>query len=116
MADERPAAEVAEPFESLSALRAEHVDMMRTARRDSHDAEFVGRIRKFIDRVKATGTLIDSPADRDAAQNIITYWTSSLFTAADAAALSAAPPTGRSAPHHRELCGNRWAQVRRRDC
>ena len=91
-ADEQLAAEVAEPFESLSRLRTEHVDMMRVIRRDSRDEELNRRIRKFIDRVKATGARIDLPADRDAAQNIITYWTSYLFAVADREALSAAPP------------------------
>ena len=82
---------IMEPFESLSGLHLQHVEMMRAVRRESRETEWVERIRKFIDRVKATGTRLDSPADRDSAQNIITYWTSYLFTAGDREALSAAP-------------------------
>jgi hypothetical protein len=90
--DHQAAAAAAEPFESLSRLRAEHVDLMRAVRRDGNDLNLVGRIREFIDRIRATGTRLDSPADRDAAQNIIGYWASYLFTAGGREALSAAPP------------------------
>jgi tetratricopeptide (TPR) repeat protein len=91
-ADEQLPIEAAESFESLSKLRAAHVDLMRAMRRDGHDDDLVRRVRKFLDRAKATGTRIDSPADRDTAENIIMYWVSYLFTVDDREALSAAVP------------------------
>lgn len=94
MPTENPAqTEAEEPFDSLLQLRAEHVEMMRAVRRAGAGADLVPRIRAFIDRVKATGRRIDSPPDRDAAENIIAYWSSYLFTATESDALSAALPT-----------------------
>ena len=86
-ADEQLPIEAAESFESLSKLRAAHVDLMRAMRRDGSDDDLVRRVRKFLDRAKATGTRIDSPADRDTAENIIMYWVSYRFTADDREAL-----------------------------
>src|SRR5215467_1494886 len=91
-ADEQLAANAVEPPAMLSRLRAEHVEMMREARRHERDDAMVRRMRSFIDRVKAAGARIDSLTDRDAAQDIITYWASYLFTAGDREALSAALP------------------------
>lgn len=89
---QRTAAEESGPFESLLELRAQHLEMTRTIHRNGCDEDVVDRIRQFIDRAKAIGTRLDSSADRDAAQNIITYWASYLFTAGDREALSAALP------------------------
>src|SRR5437879_2561769 len=93
VADDQPATNAAAPSDSLSKLRAEHVELMREARRNGRSEDMLRRICTFIDRVKAAGVRIDSPADRDAAQDIITYWASYLFTAGDEAALQAALPT-----------------------
>lgn len=90
--DQQVAAEPHEPFESLSQVRTEHLELMRAVRRNSGDGKLVPRIRAFIDRTQATGARIDSPADREAAQNIITYWASYLLNAADRDALSAPLP------------------------
>jgi tetratricopeptide (TPR) repeat protein len=90
--DEQSAADAVEPFGSLAKLRAEHVNMMRSVRRDSLDEAQANRIRSFVRRIKATGALIDSPAARETAQGILDYWSASLFIAADRAALSATPP------------------------
>jgi tetratricopeptide (TPR) repeat protein len=73
-------------------MRAAHVEMMHAMRRAGGDKQLIGRVRIFIDRVKATGARLNSASDRDAAQNIITYWASYLFTADDRDALSAVPP------------------------
>lgn len=89
---EQVATEAAKPFESLARLRAEHLNMMRSVRRDRYDQEQVERVRQFVGRIKATGTLIASPAGRDTAQGALDYWNAYLFMAADRAALSAAPP------------------------
>jgi tetratricopeptide (TPR) repeat protein len=89
---EEVATEAAEPFESLTQLRIEHVQLMRAARRDSRDEELIGRVRRFSNRARATGARLDSSADREAAQDIISYWTSYLFTVGDRETLSAAPP------------------------
>src|SRR5258707_15041655 len=91
-ADEQHEVSATDPSASLSKLRAEHVELMREARRNGRSEDMLQRIRTFIDRVKAAGAWIDSPADRDAAQDIITYWASYLFTAGDEAALQAALP------------------------
>jgi tetratricopeptide (TPR) repeat protein len=91
-ADEEPARNIAEQPDSLSRLREDHVELMRFARRDSRGDNLVRRIRSFIDRVKAAGAWIDSEADRDAAQDIISYWSSHLFTAGDQEALVEALP------------------------
>ena len=90
--EQLPGADASERFESLFELRAQHLEMMRTIRRNGCDEDAAGRIRQFIDRAKAIGTRLDLLADRDAAQNIITYWASYLFTGGDREALAAALP------------------------
>jgi tetratricopeptide (TPR) repeat protein len=92
MAADDQSPDTAAPPNSLLGLRAEHVEMMREARRGDRSDDMLPRIRTFIDRIKAAGARIDSPADRDAAQDIITYWASALYTAGDEAALQAALP------------------------
>ncbi|BAM90640.1 TPR repeat-containing protein [Bradyrhizobium oligotrophicum S58] len=79
-------------FTSLTELRAEHIALMRTARDRENDRDLLADVHAFIDRAQAAGRWIDSPADREAAQNIITYWTSYQFSAGDREALSATLP------------------------
>ncbi|WP_316176463.1 MULTISPECIES: tetratricopeptide repeat protein [unclassified Bradyrhizobium] len=79
-------------FTSLTELRAEHIALMRAARDRENDQDLLADVHKFVDRAQAAGRWIDSPADREAAQNIITYWTSYQFSAGDREALSATLP------------------------
>lgn len=79
------------PFGSLSELRGEHAKLMRGARRQGPDGDLLARVRSFLDRAQATGTILDEPNDRDSAQGVLDYWTAWLFSSPDAAALSATP-------------------------
>jgi tetratricopeptide (TPR) repeat protein len=72
----------AEPFFSLSELRREHVALMRFIRASTtlSEVERSSHILEFLERARGTGTRIDEPADRDAAQSIIDYWTATVVT------------------------------------
>lgn len=75
----------AAPFESLSELRSEHGRLLRAAARTSPRTDAPGPplaedVIRFLTRARATGAKLDSPADREAAQGVLDYWTATLFT------------------------------------
>jgi hypothetical protein len=79
------------PFRSLSELRGEHAKLMRGARGQGPDGDLHEQVGNFLERAQATGAVLDEPNDRDSAQGVLDYWTAWLFSAPDAAALSATP-------------------------
>lgn len=82
----------AEPFDSLSKLRTEHIAKMRAALGEERTDAFIAEIRAFIARVKATGRRLDSSSDRETAQNVIGYWASYLYRGDEPEVLSATLP------------------------
>jgi tetratricopeptide (TPR) repeat protein len=79
----------AEPFFSLLELQREHVALMRLMRTSGtlSEEERSKHIQDFLRRAKGTGSRIDEPADRDAAQSIIDYWTATVVTLSDTASI-----------------------------
>ena len=86
------AAPEASAFASLAVLRDAHTQLLLSVRRDRQDADQKKLIYDFIARAKATGRRLDAPAEREAAQNMLMYWASQLYSAGDKAALDAALP------------------------
>lgn len=82
----------AEPYDSLSMLRTEHIAKMRAALGEERTDAFNAEIRGFIARVKATGRRLDSSSDRETAQNVIGYWASYLYRGDEPEVLSATLP------------------------
>jgi hypothetical protein len=68
-----------EPFDTLSALRAAHGELMRESRNQVQPRELVPGIRAFLLRAIATGTRLGAESEREAAQNILDYWAASLL-------------------------------------
>jgi uncharacterized protein YjbI with pentapeptide repeats len=76
----------AESFPSIEALRHEHDRVLAGApdegasssedQRHTHE----DRVTEFIHRAAATGSLLDDPGDRKAAQAIIDYWVATSYT------------------------------------
>ena len=77
---------VAGPFDSLAALRHEHLRLLRRSRdvAASTAASQVPRdeVEAFLNQAQATGVRLDDPTDREAAQGILDYWTAGLLTTA----------------------------------
>ena len=74
----------ATPFESLEALRAEHGRLLRASKtsisKSAEKADLASEVVGFLARARATGAKLDFPADREAAQSVLDYWTATLFT------------------------------------
>jgi hypothetical protein len=71
----------ARPFESLADLRTEHLRLLRQTRAAGGVAAVRAEVDAFLDRAQAVGARLDAPADREAAQGILDYWTAALLTA-----------------------------------
>ena len=65
-------------FGSLFELRRAHSELMRSVRDGAPMLE--QRIRDFLARVAATGAVLRTSDEREAAQNILDYWNASLLT------------------------------------
>ena len=71
-----------EAFPSLEALRSGHSDLLQSIP-DSEDKltqSDVARIREFLRRAAATGTVIDTAIDRKQAQGLLDYWSATLYS------------------------------------
>lgn len=66
------------PFASLQELRSLHERLLER-QDDNASADLVRPLRVFIARACATGTLLEAPAERRAAQSIVDYWATRLF-------------------------------------
>jgi tetratricopeptide (TPR) repeat protein len=77
--NERPAP----PYRSLSALRQANDDLLVSLPEDKSDMDAwtssTTRILEFIRRAVATGTLLELPLERRAAQGLIDYWVASSY-------------------------------------
>src|SRR5947209_1665226 len=82
----------ASAFASLTALRDAHTELLLSSKRGRPDADQQKLIRSFLERAQATGSRLDASAEREAAQNILMYWASQLYSAGDTTMLEAALP------------------------
>lgn len=67
-------------IETLEALRAEHGGLLKEGRDGAGAAGLAEKARRFLDRARQLGKRLDDPADREAAQSVLDYWTATLFT------------------------------------
>ena len=65
-------------FPSLDVLRTNHLDLLKRHRESGNTPEFLEEIKKFIQRGRATGALLDDEDDRWGAQSLLDYWISLL--------------------------------------
>src|SRR5436305_6923030 len=84
----------ATPFDSLDELRAEHGRLLRTSKGPTGEkaADLAADVAKFLARARATGSKLDFPTDREAAQSVLDYWTATLFTLPNGVSTAAALP------------------------
>lgn len=72
-------------FDSFVALQQANLDLLETTAGVGADGPIQGpsveQMRELIGRAVATGTILDRPAERKAAQAAIDYWTTSLILA-----------------------------------
>lgn len=69
----------ATPFASLDELRAHHELLLEAHQSSEVIADADDAMTAFLARARATGALLDSRADRRAAQSMIDYWVTQLF-------------------------------------
>lgn len=85
------------PFESLAELRAEHGRLLKegnaATRSPEQSKQLPQRVVEFLARVRSTGVWLDTPADREAAQSILDYWTATLFTLPKGTSAASALPS-----------------------
>jgi len=70
----------AEPLTSLRAIRAAHTELLQQVPADRIDAPQIALIADFLNRSAAAGAFLDLPEDRAAAQGLLDYWKSSLYS------------------------------------
>jgi hypothetical protein len=68
-----------ERFESLEAMRASHANLLRQLPAEGLSGADTKCIQDFLKQAVATGTLLDNPAERKAAQALLDYWRSTLY-------------------------------------
>src|SRR5262249_674394 len=73
----------AAPFPSLAALRQAHSHLLNQHRDSGRDPAFLGRVRELILRGRLTGAVLDTDADRMAAQTVLDYWATVLVRAGE---------------------------------
>jgi WD40 repeat protein/tetratricopeptide (TPR) repeat protein len=69
-------------FASLAELQENHAALARGVGKDVRAPANLERIGRFVRKAVATGEVLDAPADRDAAQSLISFWTARLASAA----------------------------------
>ncbi len=74
----RPAAEPT-PFPSLLSMRAVHRELLKRQREAGNTPAFMEALDDFVWRARASGTLLDRDADRQAAQSLLDYWSTRLY-------------------------------------
>ncbi len=65
-------------FASLAELQENHAALTRTVGKDIGVPANLERVSRFVRRGVATGTVLDAPTDRAAAQSLISFWTTRL--------------------------------------
>ncbi len=74
-------------FSSFKELQRAHLDLMRTYKPSqeatSGEEDVKSAIRRFVVKVRNTGTVLEKDAERQAAQNILDYWSAETVSIAD---------------------------------
>src|SRR5579875_3112637 len=71
----------ADPFPSVSAVRAEHRELQSLYRDEGAHVVVLERIEEFVERARATGVLLYNPQDQAAVQSLVDMWASVLYKA-----------------------------------
>src|SRR5574341_1579194 len=66
-------------FPSLDSLRAAHTELLKDFRADGGTTEMIAKVEDFIRRGRATGALLNTDADRWAAQSQLDYWATQIY-------------------------------------
>jgi len=66
-------------FPSLESLRAAHTELLKRFRVEAGASRMITEVEAFIRRGKQTGALLDTEADRWAAQSQLDYWATQLY-------------------------------------
>jgi WD40 repeat protein len=66
-------------FRSLAELQNRHMELLGQSERAEDDQTFISQLESFVQAGRATGTLLEEPADRRSAQSILDYWTAFLY-------------------------------------
>ena len=74
----------ADPFASLTALRAAHTELLRHHRAVGETPEFVADVERFLVGSWVTGAILAEEDDRSTAQSLIDYWNTTLYRAGTA--------------------------------
>ena len=69
----------AERMPSLAALQVLHKELLQARRQDGDTDVILARIEILIRQGQATGAVLDTDEDREAAQSILDYWSAILF-------------------------------------
>jgi WD40 repeat protein len=66
-------------FVSLTALRAAHGTLLRRHREAGLTDDLLDDVRRFVRCGRATGAVLETEADRTAAQTLLDYWDTTLY-------------------------------------
>lgn len=72
----------AAPFPTIFDLRSAHRELLQQQRSGAAPEVFTGEVMLFVDRARRTGAWLDVEDQRDAAQGLIDYWTTTLYRTA----------------------------------
>ncbi len=79
MSDSIPSPAVPQDFPSYEALRLAHTELLRQHRQAADPNAVLPEIEAFLARAQATGARLDDESERQSAQSLLDYWTTSLF-------------------------------------
>jgi DNA/RNA endonuclease G (NUC1) len=65
-------------FSSLAAMQAAHRDLLRASK--ERPADLHGRILRFLEQGRQTGSVLDDLEERSSAQSLLDYWTATLYS------------------------------------
>jgi hypothetical protein len=75
------------PFPSLDELRKEHGRLLGAKEhgrllgaKEAQKGDLAKEVIDFLGRTQRTGAILDFPADREAAQSVLDFWTATLFS------------------------------------
>lgn len=70
-----------EPFASLAALRAAHMELLRRHRTEGETPDLMAAAKQFLSRTCTTGAVLAEEEERQTAQSLIDYWSTTLYRA-----------------------------------
>ena len=80
-----PASKVApQPFDDLDVVEGEHSLLVKDLKSLCTSPGGIERVRQFLSRAAATGTILDAREDRASVQGLMNFWTAKLASAARA--------------------------------